>query len=72
MIDEIRALVEMGYLLPNAKELVMADKKSNTMQTVTTHASLKVENDVKSPATCRTAITSSRKHTLLRLLGMWQ
>ena len=51
MIDEIRALVEMGYTLPDAKELVMADKKANSMQTVTTHASLKVEDDAKSPAT---------------------
>ena len=42
--------MEMGYTLPDAIELVMADKKANTMQTVTSHASLKVENDVKSPA----------------------
>ena len=50
MINEIRAVVEMGYTLPDAKELVMTDKIANTLQTVTTHASLKVE-DVKSPAT---------------------
>ena len=48
MIEEIRALVDMGYTLPDAKDLVMADKKAKSMQTVTTHASL---NDVKSPAT---------------------